>query len=329
MSELPQILFIDRNTATSLLDLKECIEVVQAAFEAHAMGKSYEPQLVHVTTESGEFHIKTGGIRGPHSFFACKVGGGFFNNRKTFGWPNIMGMLALFDANTGAPLAVIESGALTKARTGAATAVAARYLARPTSSVVTVCGAGNQAESQLRALSLVLPIRKVFIWSRSGARDFAAKMSRELGIQVEENENLRSASLQSDVVVTCTPSKQWFLSQADVAEGTFVAAIGADSPDKQELDPNLLAHASVVCDLTSQCVKVGELHHAMDAGLMTPERVRGDLGDVIIGRTRRRETDNETIIFDSTGTALQDVATAVLVYERARVSKKGQLNSLY
>jgi alanine dehydrogenase len=127
----------------------------------------------------------------------------------------------------------------------------------------------------------------------------------------------------SDVIVTCTPARKWFLGRRHVRPGAFVAAVGADSPDKQEIEPALLAESAVVCDVTAQCAHVGDLHHAIAAGLMTAQQVRGELGAVINGTVTARQRPDETVVFDSTGTALQDVATAALVYERAVAAKRG------
>ena len=319
------VLLLDRDSATQLLTLGDSIAAVEAAFLAHAQGNSLKPELMHVAGEGGEFHIKAGGLKAKQTYFAAKINGGFFNNKSQFGLPNILGLIVLCDGSSGAPLAVMESGYVTRLRTGAATAVAARYLARPESSVVTICGAGVQGEIQLKSLTHVLPIERALIWSRGDTTDFCARMRRELSIEVTPASAPETAARQSDVIVTCTQAKKWFLARSHVVPGTFIAAVGADSPDKQELEPELLAQASVVCDLTEQCAHVGDLHHAILAGLMTKKDVRGELGQVIAGTAPGRTTKHEILIFDSTGTALQDTAAAAAVYERAVARKRGQM----
>jgi ornithine cyclodeaminase/alanine dehydrogenase-like protein (mu-crystallin family) len=120
------------------------------------------------------------------------------------------------------------------------------------------------------------------------------------------------------VVVTCTPSKKSLLfSSSPLRPGTFVAAIGADAPDKQEIDPCLLASATVVTDVTAQCAAFGDLKHAIDDGVMTSSDVHAELGEIVAGRKRGRTSDSEVIVFDSTGMALQDVAAAAATYEAA------------
>jgi alanine dehydrogenase len=322
------VLLFDRETVSSILTLDDCIDAVESAFAAHALGRSLAPELMHVDADGGEFHIKAGGLRsrtedGNRTYFACKINGGFFGNKAQLGLPNIIGLILLSDGVNGSPLAVMESGFITRLRTGAATAVAAKYLARSDSKSVAVCGAGIQSEMQLRSLMRVLPIERAFVWARSDATAAAQRMSEELELDVRPAPDLAAATLQSDVIVTCTSAKHWFLSKQHVRPGTFIAAVGADSPDKQELEPALLAGSSVVCDLVRQCSHVGDLHHAIAAGLMTPQEIRGELGAVIAGRAPKRLHEDEIIIFDSTGTALQDTAAAALVYEGGKQLARG------
>jgi ornithine cyclodeaminase/alanine dehydrogenase len=148
-------------------------------------------------------------------------------------------------------------------------------------------------------------------------------MSDELKIRLNVITDPGDALTQSDICVTCTPSKQYFLKREDVAPGTFIAAVGADNEEKQELDPALLPPSKLVVDLVEQCATIGELHHALDKGLMTREQVHAELGEVIAGTKPGRTSADEITIFDSTGTALQDVASAVIVYERAVAMGRG------
>jgi ornithine cyclodeaminase/alanine dehydrogenase-like protein (mu-crystallin family) len=144
-----------------------------------------------------------------------------------------------------------------------------------------------------------------------------ARPAPPLAIAIEPVADLLRATRRSDIVVTCTPSSQPILGPRDVGPGTFIAAVGADSEGKQEIDPHLLASSAVVADVLEQCATFGDLHHALAAGVMRREDVRAELGQVVAGTRAGRRTDEETIIFDSTGTALQDVAAAAVVYERA------------
>jgi len=212
----------------------------------------------------------------------------------------------------------MDSIEVTLRRTAAATAVAARHLARADSRTATICGCGIQARAQLQALRRVLPIAQVFAFDMdaAAARVFSEEAS-ELGLAVTPAESLPSALAASDVCVTCTPSRRALLFPEHVRPGTFVAAVGADSADKQELDPRLLAAAVVVADVLEQCAVIGDLHHALAAGTMSRADVHAELADVIVGRKAGRRTAAEVTVFDSTGTALQDVAAAAIVYEKA------------
>lgn len=312
-------LLLSRGDVESLLSLEDCIAAVENAFRLHAEGKSLKPGLMHIDTADGEFHVKAGGLKLDRSYFGVKINGGFFRNEKKFGLPNIQGLILLSDAENGRPLAIMDSVAITRIRTGAATAVAAKYLARANSNTVTICGCGTQGRVQLRALKHVLPIKQAYAFSRDEDRasEFADEMSEELGIVVSPTSDLRGSVTASDVVITCTPSRVPFLKGEYISRGTFIAAVGADSPDKQEIDPSLMASSKVVTDITRQCENVGELHHAIDDGLMTPKDVYAEIGEIICGNKLGRTTDNEITIFDSTGTALQDIAAAAVVIERA------------
>ena len=326
MPTTPPALLLDRDTVGALLTLDDCIVAVEAAFAAHARGETIAPGLLHADGIGGEFHLKAGGLLGGRPVYACKLNGGFFQNRARHDLPNIQGLILLYDATNGVPLAVMESATVTILRTGAATAVAAKYLARPDSATATLCGVGTQGAVQLRALARVLPhLKTVHAWSRDPARAaaFAQKMSAELSLDVRPVSDLGPAARASEVVVTCTPAKKAFLERAHIAPGTFIAAVGADSPDKQEIAPDLVAASSVVCDLLEQCAHVGDLHHALAAGLMNTGQIRGELGAVINGTAPRRTRADEIILFDSTGTALQDAAAELAVYERALADGRG------
>ncbi|MGD2217135.1 MAG: ornithine cyclodeaminase family protein, partial [Gemmatimonadales bacterium] len=268
---MPQgTILLNRADVSSLLSLADYVEVVESAFEAYAQDMTLSLGLLHVDAPDGEFHIKAGGPKKPRTYFGLKVNAGFFQNRQRFGLPNIQGTIILCDGENGYPLAFMDSTAITVNRTGATTAVAAKYLARPDSRSVTICGCGTQGRIQLRALEHILPIEMAyaFDFDKGVAEGFASDMSRELGIEVGAVTELGSATKKSDVCVTCTPAKEHFLKREDVPAGMFVAAIGADSPGKQEIDPRLMASGTVVVDILSQCAEVGELHHAIEAKII-------------------------------------------------------------
>jgi alanine dehydrogenase len=323
---LASTLLLDRSDVASLLTLPECIAAVEAAFLAHATGRSFTPGLLHVDAIGGEFHVKAGGVTiNDRSYFALKANGGFFGNAAANGLPNILGVIYLADASNGYPLAVMDSLYITALRTGAATAIAARYLARDDATTATICGAGRQGRIQLRALCETVSLESAFIWSRdeNHAAAAASELSEELGIPVKPAASLPRALESSDIVVTCTPSREPIIKRSWIAPGTFVAAVGADSPDKQELDPELMVCATIVTDITDQCAHVGELHHALNRGVVRLADVKAELGELIAGRSMGRSGRDEITIFDSTGTALQDAAAAALTYDKAIAAGRG------
>lgn len=312
-------LLLTRADVARVLDLRECIDAVERAFRLHAEGATVPPGTLGVHVAGGGFHVKTAGLLAGRPIFAAKVNANFPANPARFGLPTIQGVVALFDAERGALLALLDSGELTSRRTAAASAVAARHLARDDAAVATVCGCGEQGRSQLRALVAVRPIRRVMAFDvdPSAAERYAIAMARELGIEVTAVRDLAGAAGRSDVVVTCTPARRWVLGRGDVRPGAFIAAVGADWPEKQELEPALMAESTVVVDVLEQCERMGDLHHAIAAGAMTRDDVAAELADVVAGRKPGRRRDDEVVIFDSTGTALQDVAAAAVAWERA------------
>lgn len=318
--ETDGLLLIRRGEVASLLDLRECIAAVEEAFRLHAEGRSLAPGVLETLTADGGFHIKSAGLAlGGRAYFAAKVNGNFPGNAAKFGLPTIQGVVLLFDAERGRPLAALDSIEITALRTAAATAVAARHLARLDSRVATVAGCGTQGRAQLRALAEVLPLERVFVFDSDEARAdaFAGEMSHALAASVEPVRDLSAAARASDVCVTCTPSRRPILMRGQLRPGAFVAAVGADNPTKQEIDPALMRSSKIVVDVLEQCASIGDLRHALEAGVVTRADVHAELGEIVAGRKAGRTNDEEIIVFDSTGTALQDVAAAAIVYERA------------
>jgi alanine dehydrogenase len=317
-----ETLILSRRDVTALLTLDECIREVEASFRALSDGTVPAPAVLGFHMPRGGFHAKVGALGND---VVLKLNANFPSNRKRFGLPTIQGLILLFDAETGYPLAVMDSVEITILRTGAATAVAARYLARPESAVVTVCGCGNQGRIQLRSLAAVLPISKVLAFDvdEEVQGRFVEEMSRLPGIAVAPASDLEHAVGLSNVVVTCTPSREFYIRKPWITPGTFIAAVGADSEEKQELEPAVLAGSRVVVDILEQCEMIGDLHHAIREGAMSRDQIHGTLGDVVAGKKEGRTSPEQVFVFDSTGTALQDVAVARIAYQKAREQGRG------
>ena len=320
-------LLLTRRDVASLLTMNDCIVAVEEAFRLYGEGKTLPPGILGVHAREGGFHIKAGVLELDRSYFAAKVNANFPQNAKRFGLPLIQGVIVLCNADNGYPLAVMDSIEITIQRTGAATAVAAKYLARANSEILTICGCGNQGRASLKALHNLFSFKRVFAYDVDveHARKFARELSAETGLQIETIQELSDAVQRSDIVVTCTPSNDFLLKLEWVQAGTLVAGVGADSEHKQELEPSLLSQNKTVVDILDQAATIGDLHHSLEAGLMAKQDVYAELGEVVAHKKPGRVSDDEIIIFDSTGMALQDVIVAAAVYEEATHARLGLL----
>ena len=323
-------LLFTRSDVAALLTIDEYIASIEHAFKLYGEGKTNPPGILGVHSRSGGFHIKAGVLDLEQSFFAAKINANFPQNVSRFSLPLIQGVIVLCDAENGVPLALMDSTEITIQRTGAATAVAANYLARKESKSLTVCGCGNQGRVSVEALSKVRSIEAVFAFDidKDKTTQFAEEMSQKLKAEIVATNDVNQAASDSDIIITCTPSNNYFLSRESVRPGTFIAAVGADNETKQELDPRLLAENKTIVDVLDQSASIGELHHALEAGLMARSDVYAELGEVVSGIKPGRTSADEIIVFDSTGMALQDVIAAATVYERAKLSKVGKLVDL-
>jgi len=318
VGEAPQTLILTRSDVAALMDRAAWIDAATLAFRALGEGRALAPEPMAIAGDGGVFHAKGAGLRLDRLYVALKLNGNFPANLEEHGLPTIQGAILLCDGESGRLLAILDSIEITLRRTAAATALAARYLARPEAASLLICGCGAQSAAQLEALQGVRPLTRCFAWDRDPERASAlATMASSEGLQAEVAHDLAAAALASDIIVTCTTSRQAFLDPGMVRAGTFVAAVGADSPEKSEIAPALMASARVVADVLDQCVVMGDLHHAIAAGSMTREAVHGELAELVSGARPGRESAEEIIIFDSTGTGLQDVAAAAIVHERA------------
>jgi alanine dehydrogenase len=317
--ETKSTLLLSRSDVRELLTPTECIDAVEQVFRLQGEGKIPSPGIVGVRTHNGGLHVKTACLNGAKNYIAAKLNTNFPTNVARFGLPTIQGVIVLYDADNGRTLAVIDSMEITIQRTAAATAVAAKYLARKNSSVATICGCGEQGRAQLRAICMILPLRKVYAFDidPSARLRLAAEFSPENEIDVEPVGSLLGAIRNSDVVVTCTSATEFFVHNEDIARGTFIAAVGADDSHKNEIDPALLASAKVVADSLEQVCSIGDAYHAIEKGLMRKENIHAELGDIVAGKKLGRTDDTEITIFDSTGVAIEDAAAAAIVYEKA------------
>jgi alanine dehydrogenase len=318
-------LLLRRSDIERLLSLRDCIDAVENVFRLLGEGKVPAPGILGVRALGGGLHVKAGLLPGDRNYLVAKLNANFPGNNAHFGLPTIQGMIVVFDAENGVPLAILDSIDITMKRTAAASAVAAKYLARKESSVATICGCGQQGRTQLRAVLLVLPLTKVYAFdvNERAAIDFRNELSPELKVDIEFVRDSASAIQKSDVCITCTTANESFVCKKDVRPGTFIAAVGADDEHKQEIDSALIASAKVVADSLEQSCSIGDVHHAIAKGLMRKEDVYAELCEIVAGQKTGRVADDEIIVFDSTGVAAEDAVAATAVYERALANHIG------
>ncbi len=307
----------------------EAYETVRDAFVRLAKGQAVLPGVINldIPATRTEAHVKGAYLQGTRHF-AVKVASGSFDNPSR-GLPSGGGLFLVFDATTGLPAAVLfDNGYLTDLRTGAAGALAADLLAKKTIDRIGIVGVGNQARYQLEALLKVRHPKAVVAWGRDRrkADAYAAEMTAKHGIPVEAVGSVEVACRGSDLVVTVTPVHEPLVHANWIDPGTHITAVGADSPDKQELDVEVLQKADkVVADRLEQCLRLGEIHHAVEAGALRQEDVYAELGELAAGMKRGRESDEEITVADLTGVGIQDAAVADRVVEDALRRGLGKL----
>jgi ornithine cyclodeaminase len=297
------------------------LPAVRDAFASLARGEATLPGVIgfDIPAHRGEVHVKGAYLHG-RPFYSIKEAAGFYGNAER-GLPVGSGVVLVFDATTGFLAAILfDNGYLTELRTGAAGALAADLLARRRVRRAAVIGAGSQARFQLEALALVRRPESMAVFARTPARAEACarEMQARLGIPVTVAASAQEAVEGSDVVITATPARAPIVRAEWLAAGTHVTAVGADGPDKQELEPAVLARADkLVPDHLDQCLRLGELHHAVDAGLLDPADVWAELGELAAGTKPGRESEDEITVADLTGAGIQDAAVANVVVAEA------------
>ncbi|WP_081162061.1 ectoine utilization protein EutC [Ensifer aridi] len=305
---------------------REAVACVEDAFRALATKTVAMPPILRldIPEHRGEVDVKTAYVPGLDGF-AIKISPGFFDNPK-IGLPSTNGMMVLLSSRTGLVQALLlDNGYLTDVRTAAAGAVAAKHLSREDASVAAIFGAGMQAKLQLEALALVRPIREARLWARDAAKAeaTAGTLAETLGFPVKAASDPKAAVAGADIIVTTTPSEKPILEADWLQPGQHVTAMGSDAEHKNEVDPQVIARGTYVADSLKQTRRLGELHHAIAAGLVAPDAEFAELGQVIaalkVGRTRA----DEITIADLTGTGIQDTAIATLAFARAAAAKAG------
>jgi ornithine cyclodeaminase/alanine dehydrogenase-like protein (mu-crystallin family) len=314
-----EVLVLFEPQVRSLVTLEEAREAVRAAFVALADGRAVQPASLDLEAPGrlGEMHVKGSYLTG-EPFFSLKAASGFYGNRDR-GLPVTGGLSLAFDAESGFLRALLfDNGWLTEVRTGAAGALAADLLARPDVGTVAIIGSGGQARFQLAAVLEVRSPTRVMVWSPTAERAeaYASEMRVTHDLEVLVAASAEEAVRDADLVVTATPATEPVVRAEWVRPGTHVTAVGSDFPNKQELDVGLLAGSRVVADQLGNCLRSGEVHHAVEAGVISVDDVV-ELGDVVTGRAPGRTDDEQITIADLCGLGIEDTAMANLVLRRA------------
>lgn len=308
---------------------KESIDTIENGFTRLADGGVDMPPImrIEVPENNGECDIKTAYVPGFEGF-AVKMSSGFFNNHE-LGLSSLSGMMVLLSTRTGIPLALLlDNGYLTDVRTGAAGAVVAKHLAPKKIKTAGVIGAGAQGRYQMMALKQVRDFERLLVYDLSSeqAARYKEEMSELLNVEVIVADSVEAVVRGSDALATTTPAKQPYLKADWLHPGLHITSMGSDAEEKNELHPEVLGQADLrVCDRKSQVFRLGEHHHALDAGVITRESAVVELGEITSGRHPGRTEKDQISVCDLTGTGVQDTVIATLAYQKATDLGLGQM----
>ena len=322
-------LVLSEEDMKKVLSLEEVIDAVESAFRMRGSGHAQMPpkQYLFMKKFNGDLRTMPAYLE-ENDTVAVKVVNSHPENPKKHGLPTVMATIILVDPRTGAPEAIMGGTWVTALRTGAAGAIAAKYLANPKPKTVGIVGAGTQARTQLMGLELVFEtIKEVRVWDRT--EKASVKYAEEMGIKYNQAsifsvKDIAKAVQGADIIVTATPSRKPLVWAEWVDDGTHINCIGADAPGKQELDPAVLVKSKIVIDDWSQSCHGGEINVPLAEGIITKEDIWGDICEIVAGLKRGRTSPDEITVFTSTGLAIQDAATANVAYQKALKQKIGE-----
>ncbi len=323
---IPKTKLLTQKEVAGLVDYPSAIRAVTQAFKAYARGQATMPPKVYLPLSSeNDFRAMPAYLAHPPSCGLKWVN--VHPHNAKYGLPSVMAIIVVNDPKTGAPLAIMDGRLITKMRTAAAAAVAAKALAKAGSRRVGLVGCGEQAAAQLLALAELFRLSEVAVWGYlpGEAHRFCSKMRLQLpGIRWQIAETVKACAYQADILITITPSRKPIVKQAWLAAGVHINAIGADGPGKQELDPAILRSARVFVDDYEQAVHGGEINVPVARRQYDPKLIQGSLGEVLLKRKTGRFSDKQTTVFDSTGLAIHDVALGYEVMQKAFKRRVGR-----
>lgn len=314
-----------------LLGMKDVLGAVEDAFRHKGLGKAQMPPKMYLFYEKYDGDLRTmPSYVEDMDVSAVKIVNVHPQNAKNYGMRTVMAVLVLINPHTGQPLAFMDATHITDMRTGGASAIASKYLARPNPKVLGIIGAGNQARTQMLALITQFGhFDDVWIYdlfpekTKALVREFRRKYKEQVG-KFKGVANAKDAVVDSDIVVTATSARAPIVMDEWVKDGTHINCIGADAPGKQEMDPKILRRAKLVIDDWEQASHSGEINVPLAKGLLTREDVNAEIGQVVAGLKPGRDSDEQITVFCSTGLAIQDCLTAKIVYDHAVQQKVGR-----
>ena len=316
-----ETLLLNKEEVGRLIDLDAVLAAVEDGYRSFNSGQVIQPDFMEMTlpgTHEG-MDIKAGMDLGG-GYMSIKSSSGGYHRNPEYGLPTGINTVLLYETKTSALKCIMDGTWITGCRTGAAGAASVKYLAREDAEKLCIIGAGNQARRQLRAIMRVRKLTEVRVWDAlpEFLASYAKDMSEETGLKIIECATAEEAVRGADIVATTTRGRDGHKVKKEwVSPGTHIAAIGSDMPDKQELDADVFAGAKVVNDSINLCVKNGDTHHAVEAGVIRPEDIHAEIGEIILGKKPGRENPEEVTIFDTVGMSIQDNVTAAMLFKGA------------
>jgi len=318
-------LILNRENVISVLDMKDCMDVVEKAFEELAKGTAVLPLRTPITPPDGLSLYMPAYLKEMKAL-ACKVVTVYKNNPKKFNMPVVIGKVLLQDPETGDVVCIMDGGYLTAVRTGAVSGVATKYLARKDENQVAgIFGTGVQAQMQLWAVAIARKLSKAIVYdiSDESANAFIKEMGKKLNLEIIKAETPDQV-LEANIICTATSSATPIFDGKKVKKGTHINGIGSHTPNARELDSEIIMRSRFIGDSKEACFsEAGDIILPVKEGVIDESHFYGELGDVIIGKVESRINDEEITIFKSNGLAIQDVATAKLIYDKAMETNTG------
>lgn len=327
-----EILLISDEQVKKLLSMEDTIATVEDTFMAKGLGKTQMPPKTYLTFEryDGDVRVMPSYLESLDSA-GVKVVNVHPKNPAKYGIPTVMAVIILVDPKNGAVIAIMDGTYITAMRTGAAAAVATKYMARKGSKTLGLVGAGVQARWQLLAISKILKLEEVRVWSlpESSIDAFIRDEEKLYDFKLYPCRSCEECVSGVDVISATTPSTVPVIDRKWVLPGTHINAMGADAPGKEELDPKILLESRIVVDDLTQAIHSGEINVPISKGIINERNIYGELSEIVNGKKTGRESDEEITVFDSTGLSLLDVSTATQVYNRAKKNNVGTLIRLH